>query len=433
MDLCASLCLALCSKTIFEKMKKLRLDPKDVRSWHIKLTPLILLLLFSLSCSLNLPSLVAPSTPPPTATLIPTATPTPTPPAVTPENTANLTALIDEIGRDFAEKRIIEVYERVSPSVVNITTQVLRRNFFFEIVPEEGAGSGFVLDAEGHILTNYHVIQNARQIEVIFIDETTLPAKLVGADLRNDIAVLQVDAPPDFLVPVELGRSDNLQVGQRAIVIGNPFGQFGGTLTVGVISSLNRTLESQDGREMSGIIQTDAAINRGNSGGPLLDSAGRVIGINTAIFSPSGDNVGVGFAVPVDTIRRLLTDLLTLGRYRHPWLGIRYAYRLSPGFASMLELPAKRGLLLVELVQGGPLDRVGALGAQREAIVGNQRVFMGGDILTAIDGQEITSFEELYRILETQYHVDDPVMVTLLRDDQEITATVILAEERLRP
>ena len=413
-------------------MKKIRVGPKYVCSWHIEFTVLTLLLLLSLSCTLSLPSLVAPSPPPPTATLTPTATSIPTPRTPTPENTVNLTALIDEIGRDFAEKRIIEVYERVSPSVVNITTQVLRRNFFFEIVPEEGAGSGFVLDTEGHILTNYHVIQNARQIEVIFIDETTLPAEVVGADPRNDIAVLQVDAPRDFLVPVVLDRSENLQVGQRAIVIGNPFGQFGGTLTVGVISALDRTLASQDGREMSGIIQTDAAINRGNSGGPLLDSAGRVIGINTAIFSPSGNNVGVGFAVPVDTVRRVLPDLLTLGRYRHPWLGIRYAYRLSPGLASMLELPVKRGLLLVELVQDSPLDRIGALGAQREAIVGNQRVFSGGDILTAIDGHEITSFEELYRILETQYQVDDPVMVTLLRNNQEITTTVILAEEPVR-
>ncbi|MBN1991078.1 MAG: trypsin-like peptidase domain-containing protein [Anaerolineae bacterium] len=242
----------------------------------------------------------------------------PTPPSAT-TPASNTPALIDAAGLDFAEKRVIEVYQRVSPSVVNITTQVLRRDFFFEAIPAEGAGSGFVLDKEGHILTNYHVIQGAQRIEVTFFDETTVPARVAGTDSRNDLAVLEVNAPAELLVPVELGQSNNLQVGQRAIAIGNPFGQFGGTLTTGVISALDRTMQSPDGREVSGIIQTDAAINRGNSGGPLLDSAGRVIGINTAIFSPGGTNAGVGFAVPVGTIRRVIPDLLTLGRYRHPW------------------------------------------------------------------------------------------------------------------
>jgi S1-C subfamily serine protease len=340
--------------------------------------------------------------------------------------------MIDAAGLDFAEKRVIDVYERVSPAVVNITTQVLRRSFFFEIIPEEGAGSGFVLDKEGHILTNYHVIEGAQRIEVTFIDETTLPAKVVGADPRNDIAVLQVEAPPELLVPVELGTSANLQVGQRAIAIGNPFGQFGGTLTTGVISALNRTLQGQDGREVSGIIQTDAAINRGNSGGPLLDSAGRVIGINTAIFSPSGTSAGVGFAVPVDTIHRILPDLLTLGRYRHPWLGVRYAYRLTPGLANILDLPVDKGLLLVELYRGSPLALKGVQGAQQETILGNQRIFIGGDILTTIDGEEVTSIDSLQILLETKYQVGDTVNVTLLRNGEERTITVELAEEPMR-
>jgi S1-C subfamily serine protease len=340
--------------------------------------------------------------------------------------------MIDAAGLDFAEKRVIDVYERVSPAVVNITTQVLRRSFFFEIIPEEGAGSGFVLDKEGHILTNYHVIEGAQRIEVTFIDETTLPAKVVGADPRNDIAVLQVEAPPELLVPVELGTSANLQVGQRAIAIGNPFGQFGGTLTTGVISALNRTLQGQDGREVSGIIQTDAAINRGNSGGPLLDSAGRVIGINTAIFSPSGTSAGVGFAVPVDTIHRILPDLLTLGRYRHPWLGVRYAYRLTPGLANILDLPMDKGLLLVELYRGSPLALKGVQGAQQETILGNQRIFIGGDILTTIDGEEVTSIDSLQILLETKYQVGDTVNVTLLRNGEERTITVELAEEPMR-
>jgi S1-C subfamily serine protease len=403
----------------------------NTRRWRRnKFTLVVLLALLLIACNSSL--LAAPASAPPAsslATSIPSSTP---PPASTPPPGLNEIALIDAVGLDFAEKRVIEVYERVSPAVVNITTQVLRRSFFFEVIPEEGAGSGFVLDKEGHILTNYHVIEGAQRIEVTFIDETTLPAKVVGADPRNDIAVLQVEAPPELLAPVELGTSANLQVGQRAIAIGNPFGQFGGTLTTGVISALNRTLQGQDGREVSGIIQTDAAINRGNSGGPLLDSAGRVIGINTAIFSPTGTSAGVGFAVPVDTVHRILPDLLTLGRYRHPWLGVRYAYRLTPGLADILELPVDQGLLLVELYRGSPLALKGVQGAQQEAILGNQRIFIGGDILTTIDGEEVTSIDSLQILLETKYQVGDTVNVTLLRNGEERTITVELAEEPMR-
>lgn len=408
----------------------------------------ILLIFLTLACTLgewriSLEPAAPTATPIPTVTPIPTATPTPAPtltPTPTPAppptvvnaaaSAPNETALIDAAGLDFEEKRVIEVYQRVAPSVVNITTQVLQRNFFFEAIPAEGAGSGFVLDTEGNILTNYHVIEGAQSIEVTFSDETVLPAQVVGADPRNDIAVIKVtNAPAGLLAPVELGQSANLQVGQRAIAIGNPFGQFGRTLTTGVISAVERTLQGQDGRQISGIIQTDAAINRGNSGGPLLDSAGRVIGVNTAIFSPSGTSAGVGFAVPVDTVRRVLPDLLKLGRYRHPWLGIRYAYRITPGLAKALELPVNKGMLLVELFRGSPLDAAGAKGAQEEAVLGNRRVYLGGDILTAVDGQETTSLEDLDVLLETKYQVGDSVKVTLLREGQEQVVTVTLVEE----
>lgn len=355
---------------------------------------------------------------------------TPTPPAS--DTVSTDVVLIDTLGLDFAEKRVIDVHTRVSPAVVNITTQVLRRSFFFEVIPEEGAGSGFVIDTQGHILTNYHVIEGARQIEVTFSDETTLPAQLIGADPRNDLAVLKADAPSQLLVPVEFGTSANLQVGQRAIAIGNPFGQFGGTLTTGVISAIDRTLQGPDERQMTGIIQTDAAINSGNSGGPLLDSAGRVIGINTAIFSPSGTNVGVGFAVPVDTIRRVLPDLLTLGRYRHPWLGIRFGYRITSGLADILDLPVDQGILLVELYRSGPLAGIGVRGTQQEAILGNQRIFIGGDILTAVNGEEVTSIEDLQTLLETKYKVGDTVAVTILRGDQQTDINVTLTEEPMR-
>ncbi|MBE7471229.1 MAG: peptidase S1 [Anaerolineae bacterium] len=401
--------------------------------WRNSLALAMLLALSPLACNLGnwTISTVSP-TAAPTAAPIPTTTPPPTPLTVVnaSEIVTNGVALIDAAGLDFAERRVIEVYQRVAPSVVNITTQVLQRSFFFEVIPAEGAGSGFVLDNEGHILTNYHVIEGAQSIEVNFSDDTVLPARVIGADPRNDVAVLQVEnAPPGLLAPVELGQSATLQVGQRAIVIGNPFGQFGRTLTTGVVSALDRTLQSQDGRQMSGIIQTDAAINRGNSGGPLLDSAGRVIGINTAIFSPSGTSSGVGFAIPVDTVRRLLPDLLELGRYRHPWLGVRYAYPLSPQLAQALKLPVEQGLLLVELMRGSPLAAAGVRGAQQEVILGNRRLYIGGDVLTALDNQPITNLENLETMLETRYQVSDNVTVTLIRDGQEQTVSVTLTEE----
>jgi S1-C subfamily serine protease len=362
------------------------------------------------------------------AAVVPTFTSTPLPlPTATPTGTPTATQPAE--GLDIAERRIIDVYERVAPSVVNVTTRVLRRSFFFDVVPEEGAGSGFVLDQDGHILTNFHVVDGAERIQVSFSDETMLDATVVGADARNDIAVLKVDAPAGLLAPVELGSSTGLRVGQRAIAIGNPFGQFGRTLTTGVVSALDRTLEGDNGHTLTGMIQTDAAINRGNSGGPLLDSSGRVIGITTAIFSPSGASAGVGLAVPVDKIRRLLPDLLTLGHYRHPWLGIRYAYAITPGLAEVLELPVSKGLLLVQLYEDSPLAQAGAIGAQTEGVIGNQRIFMGGDVLLAVDNVPQATVENLETFLEDTYQVGATVTVQLQRDDQPYEVTVVLAEE----
>lgn len=352
------------------------------------------------------------------------------PPQATPDQfSAARVALIDAAGLDFFERRVVGVYEEVAPSVVSITTRTLRRDFFFNVVPQEGAGSGFVLDQEGHILTNYHVIQGAEMIEVSFGDQLTAQAVVIGVDPRNDVAVLKVDVALELLKPVTLGSSGELSVGQWAIAIGNPFGQFGRTLTTGVISALDRTIEGPDNRAITGIIQTDAAINRGNSGGPLLDSSGRVIGITSAIFSPTGASAGVGFAVPVDTIKRILPDLLTFGRYRHPWLGIRNAYNITPGLAEVLKLPAFEGLLLVQLYEGSPLAKAGILGAQRQEIIGNQRVYTGGDLLTAVDGQPIDSVAELEMLLESNYRIGDVVTVTLIRDGRTLEAPVELAEE----
>ena len=384
---------------------------------------LVFVILMLMGCrDLVLPVLQPVQAAPP---VVPTFTPTPAPalaldPAVT--------TAVDADGLDIAERRIINVYQRVAPSVVSITTQVLQRGFFFAL-PEEGAGSGFVLDTAGHILTNYHVIEGAREIEVTLSDDYVLPAKVVGVDARNDLAVIKVDAPPESLVPVELGSSDNLLVGQRAIAIGNPFGQFGRTLTTGVISALDRTIEGSDGRTITGIIQTDAAINRGNSGGPLLDSSGRVIGINTAIFSPTGTSAGVGFSVPVATIKRLLPDLLAIGRYRHPWLGVRYAYEIKPGLARLLGLPVEQGLLIVQLHDNSPLESAGIQGAQQESIVSNQRVYIGGDIMLAIDGVAVTTLDGMETFLEDNYTVGDTVTVNLMRGSEAFDLSIELGEE----
>ena len=347
-------------------------------------------------------------------------------------NDSDNIALIDALGRDVAERRVMAVYEQAAPAVVNVTTQVLRQGFFFEAMPQAGAGSGFVLDEDGHILTNYHVVENAQQIEVSFSDETVLEAEVVGVDPRNDIAVLRVDAPDGLLTPLELGSSSNLQVGQRAIAIGNPFGQFGRTLTTGVISALDRNLRGPEDREIGGIIQTDAAINRGNSGGPLLDSSGLVIGMNTAIFSPSGVSGGIGFAVPVDTITRVLADLLTVGRYRHPWLGVRYAYPISERWQDLLNLPVSEGVLLVQVWSNSPLAAANVRGAQQERIVGNRRLLVGGDILTEIDDTAITSLSQLANLLETEYRVGDDITATVWRGAERFRLRLTLAEEPVR-
>ena len=357
----------------------------------------------------------------------PAPLPTPTP-LVEPLDATSL-PFIDAAGLDFAERRMISAYERVAPSVVSISTQVLRPDFFLNLVPEESAGSGFVLDTAGHILTNYHVIEGAESIQVHFGDLVTAPAEVMGADARTDVAVLKVELPSELLHPVELGVSNNLKVGQWAIAIGNPFGQFGRTLTTGVISALGRTLSGPDGRSITNVIQTDAAINKGNSGGPLLDSSGRVIGINSAIFSPTGTNAGVGFAVPVDTLKRLLPDLLALGRYRHPWLGVRYAYNLTPGLTEVLKLPVNSGLLLVQLYRGSPLEGADVRGAREETVIGNQRVYVGGDILLAIDNRPVSTLEQLELLVENEYTVGDTLTLTLLRDGEVLRVPVELVEE----
>ncbi len=341
-----------------------------------------------------------------------TATPTPLPsPTVAPTVIPLPDVLLEPI--DVEEELITNLYERVSPSVVNITARVISYDIFFGAMPNEGTGSGFVIDEAGHIVTNWHVVEGAESVEVTFSDETTVPAQILGADPPNDLAVLKVDVLPAELHPVEWGSSADLRVGQRAIAIGNPFG-LERTLTTGVVSALGRPLQLDNDQFIFDVIQTDAAINPGNSGGPLLDSRGRVIGVNTAIRD---DAQGIGFTIPVDTVRRVLPDLIELGYYRHPWTGF-LGYDITPQLAEILQLPVERGILVTQIYRESPAQLAGIRGAQREVVIGNRRVLIGGDIVTAIDGEPIGGWQDLQKFLQLQAVAEQRVVVDLLREGQ---------------
>ena len=290
---------------------------------------------------------------------------------------------IDERGLDIAERRLVDLYKRVAPAVVTVTTHLQRRGLFAELVPREGFGSGFVIDDDGHILTNFHVIEGAQHIEVEFEEGVTFAAEVVGHDSRFDLALLKIDAPPEMLQAVEFGSSAALQVGQRAVAIGNPFGKYRRSLTTGVISGLERTLEAGGDRYVGGIIQIDAAINQGNSGGPLLDSSGELSASLRALFydrSGRCANTGVSFALPVDKIVLALPELKSLGRYRHPDLGIALAIRSRRRWRRSRS-SVEEGLLLVQLERGSPLDKVGVRGAQDGLFCGTGRYTWEGTYL----------------------------------------------------
>jgi S1-C subfamily serine protease len=360
--------------------------------------------------------------------LVTPATPEPALPATTPVVVVATPTPIT--GLDPQELRIIEVYRRYSPAVVNINTQVLRTDFFYGVYPEEGSGSGFVWDLLGHIITNYHVIEGANQITVSFGDGQERPAQVVGVDPPNDLAVLRVDELPQGVEPMPLGDSDGLVVGQYAIAIGNPFGQFERTLTVGVVSAVNRTLRLEDDRVLRGVVQTDASINRGNSGGPLLDSRGQLIGVNTAIFSPSGASAGVGLAIPVNKVKQVAPVLITEGRFPHPWLGIEgLGYELTPDLAQALDLPVDQGLLIARVYQDSPAQQAGLRTATQTVLLGYRRYLVGGDILTAIDGTPLASWDDLRAYLDVQTQVGQTVRLTLWRNGQPIDAEVTLGQE----
>ena len=314
------------------------------------------------------------------------------------------------------EKSTIGLFKQASPAVVNITAIGVQRDLFtlnlYQI--PQGTGSGFVWDSRGNIITNFHVIQNADTAQVTLADQSNWKAQVVGVAADKDLAVLRIDAPPNRLRPIPLGTSKELQVGQTVFAIGNPFG-LDQSLTTGVISALGREIDSLTRRPIQGVIQTDAAINPGNSGGPLLDSAGRLIGVNTQIYSPSGASAGIGFAIPVDTVNRIVPELIRSGKIIRPGLGVELAEE------QIAKKIGVSGVLIVNVMRAGPAAKAGIRPTRRES---SGRVILG-DVITAIDGKKVESPNELFITLEN-HKGGDAVILALLRDGKTIQAKVTL-------
>ncbi len=324
------------------------------------------------------------------------------------------------------ETQVEEVYRRAGPGVVNITNRSLEYDFFMRPMPREGSGSGFFYDSEGHIVTNYHVVQDAQELHVALADGRSMPAQLVGADPSNDLAVIKVDLLPNEIPVVPVNESYQVRVGQFVVAIGNPFG-LERTLTLGVVSSLGRIIESPNQRFIGEVIQTDAAVNPGNSGGPLLNLAGEVVGVNSAILSPSGASAGIGFAIPASTVQRIVPSLIATGRYPHPSLGVRL-FELTPRWIELLrragmDIPVEQGLLVVETPRNSALQS-----GMQQVRVGHVMVPIGGDIIVAVEGEKVPSVQDLIVLLETQTEVGQTVRVTVIRDGREQTVNVELRE-----
>ncbi len=320
------------------------------------------------------------------------------------------------------ELNSIDIYKMASPSVAYITSTVYRQTWFYGPQAMKDLGSGFLINGEGQILTNYHVISGSQQVEVTLTDQSKYKATVLMRDRVNDLALIKIE-PKKKLAYLSLGDSDRLQVGQKVLAIGNPFG-FQGTLTTGVVSSLGREIQAEDNRNMEGMIQTDASINSGNSGGPLLDSQGNVIGINTAIYGPGGGSVGIGFALPINRAKLLLDDFRA-GR-KPARLGVSTVY-IAGDVAQALELPTAGGLLIQEVAAGSSAELAGLRGARRLVLIGNQEVGIGGDFITAIDGQKVTEIDAVTRALAKK-HSGDTLNLTIFRQGRTMDVKVKLGE-----
>src|SRR5467141_858629 len=319
----------------------------------------------------------------------------------------------------------VRVYRQVSPAVANILTKATEYDFFMDPVPVEGAGSGFVIDDKGYILTNFHVVQEAQSIEVVLGDQSKYAAKYIGADPRNDVALIKIEPKGKPLTALTLGDSSSLQVGQKVLAIGNPFG-FQSTLTTGVVSALGRTVQTSQTTFIDEAIQTDAAINRGNSGGPLINSHGEVIGINSAIYTPSGTTAGIGFAIPVNTAKNIANDLMTDGRVHRAFLGVE-TLPIGGWLSEALDLPVKEGLLVERATKGGPAAAAGIQGDNRIAEAGMRKIYVGGDVIVAIDGHKVASQLDVNLVLNHK-RPGDNVTVTLYRGGKKMDVPVKLGE-----
>ena len=322
------------------------------------------------------------------------------------------------------EKINIDVFEKVHPAVVNIATTTLGMNFWMEVIPRQGQGSGFIIDSRGYIMTNNHVVANAQEIIVTMSKGKKIQATLVGRDPRSDLAVIKI-SPGEVDRVARLGDSESVRPGQKAIAIGNPFG-LSHTLTTGIVSALNRSIRTEDGNQIDDLIQTDAAINPGNSGGPLLNSNGDVIGINTAIFSLSGGYQGIGFAIPINLAKHVATQLITSGKVARAWLGIS-GISITPSLSEGLNLGVEEGVLIVQVVRGSPAYQARLKGGSREVAIGGIRLRLGGDIITAIDEKNISDMEQLVRLL-SKMRVGQTLKLNIFRDGLPREINVLLAE-----
>ena len=323
----------------------------------------------------------------------------------------------------------VRIYRETSPAVANVLTKATEYDFWMDPVPVEGAGSGFVIDGKGYILTNFHVVQGAQTIEVVLGDQSRYSAKFIGADQRNDVALLKVEPKGKPLMALSLGDSAALQVGQKVLAIGNPFG-FQSTLTTGVVSALGRTVQTSQTTFIDQAIQTDAAINRGNSGGPLINSHGEVIGINSAIYTPTGTTAGIGFAIPINTAKMIAHDLITDGRVHLAYLGIQ-TIPVGGNLAEALQLPVQEGLLVEVAAKGGPAAAAGIRGGDRVVQAGMQRIAIGGDVITAIDGQKMSSPIDL-NIALNRKRPGDTMTLTVYRGGKRMDIPVKLAERPVK-
>jgi S1-C subfamily serine protease len=320
------------------------------------------------------------------------------------------------------EQNNIDIYKMAREATVNITSRVYRQDWFFRVYPEEGTGSGFVINRDGQILTNFHVVRGATQLTVRLSDQKSYKGTVLGTDSRNDLALIRIDAGHP-LPSLRLGDSDGLLVGQKVLAIGNPFA-LEGTLTTGVVSSLNRGIDSEDNRRMEGMIQTDAAINPGNSGGPLLDSHGSVIGINTAILGQT--SIGIGFAMPINRAKEMLDEFQQRGHISRPTLGIT-TYYISGDLAEMLELPHSGGLLIQRVERDSPAAEAGLRAPTQIVIVANYQIGVGGDLITAVEGQPVESKETLQRVMDRK-HGGEMLNLTVWRNGRNARVNVKLGE-----